>query len=316
MRIEYHRTLIADAGRNKALMAALKRVIVPGQSIVADIGAGTGLIGFMAARLGAKKVTCYESEAVVQVAREIARANKIRNIHFVPMHSTAVEAPELADIVASETLGNYAFEENMIQTLDDARRRFLKPGGVMIPRTVEQFAALVVAPALSAELDAWRGAGQNLGIALDMTPARTMSRNNMYVRRLKPADLLDGGAGAQLWDSVDFTKPNKPSRSGRASWVLKKPATITGAALWWTAALVDSLTLSTAPDAPPTHWEQLYLPVLEPIGVKAGETLAVRLKSTSSYEAGTDVAWTFEVRAPDGATRLRQALDLTKGFLP
>ena len=111
MRIDYHRTLIADTGRNTALMAALGRVIVPGQSIVADIGAGTGLIGFMAARLGAKSVTLYESEAVIQVAREIARANKLRNVHFVPMHSTAVETPEKADVIVSETLGNYAFEE-------------------------------------------------------------------------------------------------------------------------------------------------------------------------------------------------------------
>jgi len=42
MRIEYHRTLIADQVRNEAFFNALKSVIVPGKSIVADIGAGTG----------------------------------------------------------------------------------------------------------------------------------------------------------------------------------------------------------------------------------------------------------------------------------
>ena len=53
MRIEYHRTLIADQVRNEAFFAALKAVIVPGKSVVADIGAGTGLLGLMASKLGA-----------------------------------------------------------------------------------------------------------------------------------------------------------------------------------------------------------------------------------------------------------------------
>jgi hypothetical protein len=173
-----------------------------------------------------------------------------------------------------------------------------------------------VARHLSDELDAWHGVGQSLGIELDMTPARTMSRNNIYVRRLSRADLFENGARAAAWDRVDFMKPNKPLRSGRAQWAIKTPVTITGAALWWTAGLTEGVTLSTAPDAAPTHWEQLYLPVLEPIDVKAGETLSFRVKSTSSYDTGTDVAWTFEAGSAAGAVRVRQALDLTKGFLP
>ena len=43
MRIEYHRTLVADRVRNAAFHAALKAVITPGETVVADVGAGTGL---------------------------------------------------------------------------------------------------------------------------------------------------------------------------------------------------------------------------------------------------------------------------------
>ena len=56
MRIEYHRTLLADRVRNAAFHAALQRVIVAGKTTVADIGAGTGFLGFMAAKLGAARV--------------------------------------------------------------------------------------------------------------------------------------------------------------------------------------------------------------------------------------------------------------------
>ena len=53
MRIEYHRTLTADRVRNAAFHAALSKVVVRGKTTVADIGAGSGLLGFMAAKLGA-----------------------------------------------------------------------------------------------------------------------------------------------------------------------------------------------------------------------------------------------------------------------
>ncbi|MGE5265924.1 MAG: 50S ribosomal protein L11 methyltransferase, partial [Deltaproteobacteria bacterium] len=65
MRIEYHRTLIADKPRNEALFTALERVVVKGKSIVADIGAGSGILGLMASKLGAREVHLYEASEEV-----------------------------------------------------------------------------------------------------------------------------------------------------------------------------------------------------------------------------------------------------------
>jgi len=74
--------------------------------------------------------------------------------------------------------------------------------------------------------------------------------------------------------------------------------------------------LSTSPLAAPTHWEQLYLPALEPIDLKAGETLMVQVRSRSSEEGGTDLAWGLRARSIRGRERLAQDLSLEKGFLP
>ncbi|RZI38071.1 ribonucleotide-diphosphate reductase subunit beta, partial [Herbaspirillum sp. HC18] len=60
MRIEYHRTLLADRVRNAAFHAALSKVIRKGESTVADIGTGTGFLGFLAAKLGAARVDMYD----------------------------------------------------------------------------------------------------------------------------------------------------------------------------------------------------------------------------------------------------------------
>ena len=87
---------------------------------------------------------------------------------------------------------------------------FLKPGGTIIPAAVEQFACPVVGERLYRDLAAW----DEVGYGLDFAPAKAMSLNNIYVRWLEPADLLDGGAAAKAWDQVRFDRKNKTTRTG------------------------------------------------------------------------------------------------------
>jgi len=312
MRIEYHRTLLADRVRNAAFHAALQRLIVPGATTVADIGAGTGFLGFLAAKLGAARVDLYEAADVARVARKLLRRNRLPNCRIAEVQSTDVADPDRVDLVVCETLGNYPFEENIIATLNDAWERFLAQGGTIVPHAVEQFAAPVTAERFWRELAAW----DDVGYGLDFEPARIMSLNNMYVRTFEPADLLDLGASARSWDRVVFDRRNKTTRAGRAVWELDRPATIYGVALWWRAELAPGITLATGPLDPRTHWEQLYLPALAPIELTPGQTLSALLRSTTSYERGTNVTWTLAVTDRSGRELVRHALDLEKGYLP
>ncbi len=108
----------------------------------------------------------------------------------------------------------------------------------------------------------------------------------------------------------------RAARKGEISWRLKNSETIYGFAYWWTADLGPGIQLSTGPSAPHTHWEQLYFPLLTPMQVKAGQSLMLSLRSTSSEAAGTHLAWTAVHFDKDGKSIGRQALDLNKGFLP
>ncbi len=312
MRIEYHRTLIADRVRNNAFHAALKAVIKPGKTVVADIGAGTGLLGLMASKLGAKSVYLFETAAVAGVADKILKANGAKNCHLIPCHSTEFTDRLQADLIVSETLGNYALEENIIDTLNDARKRFLKPGGTIVPSAITQYVAPVVTPRIDDELRAWSHAGNGLNFGI----AQTMSFNNAYVRTLATNELLDGGKGAALWDKVDLTLEAKSARKGEAAWTVAKPQIVYGFACWWVADLKPGPILSTAPGAPRTHWEQLYFPLLDPMIIKAGEHIGVSLRSRSSEEAGTHLAWTATHKDGRGKQIARQVLDLDKGYLP
>ena len=95
-----------------------------------------------------------------------------------------------------------------------------------------------------------------------------------------------------VWDEVDLGADTKSNRKGEASWKLTAAATIYGFAYWWTAELVPGVTLSTAPDAPRTHWEQLYFPLLEPIHAAAGRerhgVAALALVGGGGHAPGVD----------------------------
>jgi protein arginine N-methyltransferase 1 len=310
MRIEYHRTLIADRVRNEAFFAALKSVIEPGRTIVADIGAGTGLLGLMASKLGAKEVYLYETAEVAGIAQKILKANRARNCHLMPCHSSEMQDPPRADVVVSETLGNFALEENIVATIADARARHLKAGGTIVPHAITQRVAPVVASRIHDELMAW----DRVGHGLDLSVGKTMSLNNAYVRTFEPQELHE--PAGTVWDRVDLTRDGRSQRKGEVSWKPPKPLTVFGFAVWWEAELAPGIVLSTAPGAPATHWEQLYLPLLSPMQAGAGETVSLSLRSRSSEEGGTHIAWTAVRLDKAGKSAERQALDLEKGFLP
>lgn len=312
MRIEYHRTLIADRVRNEAFHKALASVVEKGRTTVADIGAGTGLLGLMASKLGAREVYLYETAEVAGVAAQVLKANRVKGCQLMPCHSTEMQDPPRADVVVSETLGNYAFEENIIDTMNDARRRHLRTDGIVIPFRISQFVAPVVSDRIHQELTAW----DEVGHGLDLSVAKAMSLNNVYVRTLKPDELLDHGRTAHAWDVADLRNDTRANRKGEASWKLGAATTVYGFAYWWTADLVPGLSLSTAPDAPRTHWEQLYFPLSTPIPARKGESVMASLRSRSSEVAGTHLGWTAVHFDKDGKSLSRQAMDLDKGWIP
>ena len=310
--IELHRKLLGDTLRNAAFHAALQKVIVPGKSTVADIGAGTGFLSFLALKLGARHATLVEYTETLGLAEYLARKNKLTALTFIRAHSAEVKKPPKADIVISETLGNYALEENLLETLVDARR-YLAPGGVLIPGRLRQFVAPVVAPRLQRELDVW----PQVGYGIDLSAARAVSLNNMYVKAVTPDDLGPAGGAPGLWDEIDFSPAAKApasQRSGTVQWRPNDPQVVFGFALWWECELLPGIVISTSPYAPATHWEQIYLPLLKPLELAANDTFEVKISSDTRPEAGVRVAWRTRVeRGGKNITELSQ--DTLRGRL-
>ena len=188
----------------------------------------------------------------------------------------------------------------------------MKRGGVIIPRRIRQYVAPVTGNRIHDELTAW----DRLTYGIDVTPARLMSLNNVYVRTIEPSELLDAGRSAKEWDAIDLTSETKAARKGEISWKLSKAQSIYGFAVWWSLDLADGVSLSTAPGAPRTHWEQLYFPLEKPLTFKSGESILASLRSRSSEAEGTHLAWTAVHFDAQGRSLSRQAMDLNKGWIP
>ncbi|MFA6039536.1 MAG: 50S ribosomal protein L11 methyltransferase [Candidatus Peribacteraceae bacterium] len=308
--IDFHRKMLADTVRNEAFAKALRAAVKPG-SVVADIGAGTGFLGFIASQAGAKECHLYESGDVWAVGKNIAKRNGIKNCTFVHRHSTEVKKPVPADVVVSETLGNYALEEHILETMNDARERYLKPGGTLIPRGLTQFACPIISDRPVRELDVW---GQ-VGFGLDFTPAREVAFHNAYVRTMLPADLLGGGSAAQVVDALDFTQPNESRRALTGQWKVAEGASVYGCALWWEAELAPGIILSTDPSKAATHWEQIALFLPEPLHAQAGDALMLTLTSDTAVGRGINLTWQMRVFRGGKKAGESMMMDMRKGHL-
>lgn len=307
--IELQRKLMGDRVRNDAFAVALKKVIKPGSSTVLDLGSGTGFLSFLASRLGAKHCTLIESGEILDISQKLAKRNGIKSLTFIRKHSTDIGSQQ-ADIVISETLGNYALEENIVETLEDGKR-FLKPGGVMIPGKITQFVCPVISDRLYNDIDVWPG----VGFDLDFSEAREMSLHNIYVKTIKKEDLLAENKAQRPWDTIDFSKKNKSVRMGKELWKMPKPVTVYGFALWWDSELVPGVHLSTSPFEKPTHWEQIFLPLLLPVTLAAGSSLELRLNSDTRWSVKINLEWSAKVMDATGKEVAAQKLDMRKGYI-
>lgn len=305
--IEPQRKLLGDQVRNQAFAEAIRRAVQPGRTRVADLGTGTGYLAILAEQAGATSVWACDAHAgVVGLAKQVAKDNACTRIRFAVDHSTRLAPPGPVDLVIAEILGNLAGEEHLVEALVDARR-WLAPGGRMIPGRVAQWICPVTDDAVQ------RGIDVVADRRVKLARVRALTLNNVYVRTLAPADLLERGEAAQAIDEVSFPGDVPSRRRGLATFAL--PAgPVHGLALWWEAELVPGVTLSTSPLAAPTHWEQVYLPLDRPLAAQSGDRLEVELSTDTRWDAGCVIAWKGRLlrRGKPAATF---ALDNLTGFI-
>jgi SAM-dependent methyltransferase len=261
---EVHRTMICDRVRTGAFRRAIESVVRPGD-IVLDVGAGSGILSVFAARAGAARVYAVERTPAAALARELAAANgaaeTVRVIHGDVMD---VELPERVDVIVSEWLGGFGIDEGMLVPVIAARDRWLKPGGVMIPRLVMAWAALVHDRYLAEMVAFLRGSPY--GLRFDDLVDKTVN------------EIFYSGTFRHL------AARDKRSQAARL-W------TANALALWFSAQLAPGIALSVGPGDPPTHWGMTTAPLRSPVELTPGMVVRARVRTAPARPAGTWTSW-------------------------
>ena len=284
-------SMLGDPVRVDAYEAALRSVITP-DTVVLEIGTGTGFFAVLACRLGAKRVHAVEPDDAIQVARETAAANGVEDrIVFHRELSTRITLPEPADVMVSDLRGILPLFQHHVATVQDARTRLLKPGGVQIPLRDRVWAAPVSAE--ETYLDRVRPWGDNHR-SLDLSPTIRRLSDQYSKARFKPQELA---AEPALWAELDYATITEPGVKGRMAWELDREVTVHGLAAWFDTELAPGIGFSNAPDAPKALYGQAFFPFRDPLACAPGHRLEVDLRA---HLVGDDYVWEWRTTHREG----------------
>ena len=284
--VDEHRQYLADDARISAYRRAIQEVVHPGD-VVLDLGAGTGILGLLACQSGAKRVYAIDEGGMIELAREICRANSFDDrMTFIKGLSTRVELPERVDVVVADQIGRFGFEAGLLDYFTDARKRFLKPGGVMIPSRVDLCVASVECPDMWDQVEFWN----NSSVGFNLRPARSLAVNTGYPVKLLPEQLLGDPVSAA---SLDLAAEIAASLSFETSIVAKRTGSLHGIGGWFSAQLSDNVMMSNSPLA--THRinrMNVFFPINRPVELAKGDSVRIVMQIVPTELI---VTWKVEV---------------------
>lgn len=279
--------MIADAPRMEAYVSALRQVVQPG-SVVIDLGSGPGLFALLACQMGVRRVYAIEPDNVIEVARQAANANGYADcVVCIQDYSTRVTLPEKADVIISDLRGVLPWFQRHLPSIADARRRLLKPEGILIPARDVLWAALAEAPETYREIV---GHWDENRYGLDLSSARRLVTNTWRKLRVDPEQLL---VKPKRWCVLDYSKLENPDIRAEISWTIAEDRTAHGLLVWFDAELLNGIGFSNGPDAPELVYGNAFFPFSYPLELVSGDEVAVTI---SADLVGDDYIWRWNTR--------------------
>lgn len=239
-----HLEMLNDRARCLAYQRALGPVVR--DKIVLDVGCGSGILSFFAARAGARRVLAVDMD-VPPGAEETARINGLdRHVEFITGRLQDIELPvDSVDIIVSEWMGGLLLMEDMLPAVLYARDRWLRPGGLLLPDRARLFLAPM---------------NDSAGIDSDEFPGlRQTISSQVWVSVIDPSRFPAEPACILDLDLNRIKEPDVRSYESAFRFVVGEGGTFNAFGLWFEVSfghISPPVVLSTSPLRPPTHWAQ------------------------------------------------------------
>jgi len=280
-----HRFMLKDIVRGETYQNAIDAVVTP-DSVVLDMGAGSGILSFMAARAGARKVYAVERTSIARVTLELARLNGLQDrIQVIQDDVRNIVLPEKVDVLLSEWLGPIGVDENLLHPLLTARDRWLKPEGKILPENVTAWMAPIYDPILDSEMFFWT----SRPYGFDLTPIARHSVNEIRYgqQHIQPEHLLAEFKLMWTTDIVSYPAEDAihPFRTS-LSFICKSEGTFNSLGLWFDAQFPNGGKLICGPGAPRNHWGTTVCPLDRIVQVNPGTEIKVDFACELDDEPG------------------------------
>lgn len=273
-KLSSHSPMVFDETRNRVYLDAIRTHIRP-DSVVLDLGSGLGVLGFLAAKAGARHVYCVEPAPIARRIMALAQANGIADrITVFRSRIEEIELPEQVDLIISVFTGNMLFTEGLLPSLYHARDRYLKPGGMMVPdRSRLMLQGVDALDLYRKRVDRYRE--PSLGIDYSSLGAAA-SNDQLWMSRemAKPVAMTPSVEVIHL----DFMETHAEGVTFETEVAAIRDGVINGLLGWIEIKLGDAW-LSTAPGQPDLHWSPALLPFAKPVAVLEGESLRLGYRS-------------------------------------
>jgi type I protein arginine methyltransferase len=283
----FHELLLGDRIRMQAFRAAIDEVVEPGMTVL-DLGTGTGILAEWALQNGAARVYGLELNEDI-LAAAVARLGAAGyGASFTPIHGISLDLPlpEHVDVIVSETLGNLADNEGTVEILDDARRRFLAPGGLMIPSRIESYLVPVAAERAHTLVSTCTVADVDAGDWLSRVKKRGgRDQFDVYYDAVLPRSSHLGAP--RVARRYDLSRANEATYSETLTWTVQDAGPLTGFKGYFIATLSPTVALDISGDDPGSgagdtrtssdSWKHCYLPIANPVLVRRDDRIRLEL---------------------------------------
>ena len=286
--LEEHLGYLSDLVRIDRFTKALRAAVKAGDR-VADLGCGTGILGILALHAGAGHVYQVDETAMLEVARDtVVRAGLQGRVSCIPGRSQRVELPERVDLAICDHVGYFGFDYDIVGLFRDARRRLLKPGGTVMPARLELQIAAIESDRYRKMADGWR--------AEDVPEVfhwvRDYSVNMKHTAEFKLDEVI---APPVALGAIDLRDDDREFFSWTAGLRMARGGTVHGLGGWFDCELCEGVHMTNSPLAgTPIKRPQVFLPIDEPVTVKAGDPANVTVMARPDDRL---IAWTVEFPA-------------------
>jgi protein arginine N-methyltransferase 1 len=272
-----HDEMLADRVRVDAYWRAIEKHVRPGD-VVIDLGTGTGILAFFAAKQGAT-VHAVEHGSIIEAARAVARANRESRVTFHNLNSRRLRLPETADVLIHEQIGNALLDERVIENVVDLRERVLKPGARIYPGYLDLYIEPVQLREDMRMPFVWQQSLYGVDLAA-IEDFAEMSHSYLY-KQLRPfpfGHLLCEPEPVLTVDLHTATAADLPRYISYRRTV-KARGHFDGYCVYFKARFDDDLSLTTSPESGMTSWRTPFLRV-HSRPVEIGQEIGLDLSAT------------------------------------